>query len=473
MSSNGTQAMSRDKQQFEKMTKTSIPKVVVEMAIPTVVSMVVSSLYNIADTYFVSRLGTSASGAVGIVLPLMAIIQAIGFTLGMGSGARISRLLGEKKQEESETVGICGLIAALVFGAILSVCGIVWLKPIMTLLGATPTILPYSTKYALYILIAAPFMTGSFVLNNLLRSQGKARFAMIGIGSGALLNVGLDPLFIFTLKMGISGAALATAISQAIGFFALLTPFLLKKTVILLTLKRFTLHPMQYLLTLKNGLPSLFRQGLASIATILLNREASVYGDAPVAAMSIVGKIFMIMFSIGLGIGQGYMPVAGYNYGAKLYQRVRKAFSFTFYMGTVIMSVFGLSMYILAPFIVGLFVSDDPMVGVYGVKALRYQCLAMPLLPLGVVCNMTFQTIGRSWTATFLSSLRQGLYFIPLIYILPHFFRLTGLLGAQPAADILCFITNIPFAICFIRSLPKEDGYGGADNLREAAQTNA
>lgn len=455
--STGTQgngALSRDQKQFIKMTQTPIGPLVIQMAVPTIISMLVSSIYNMADTYFVASLGTSAAGAVGAVLPLMSVIQAAGFTLGMGGGSQISRLLGEKKKEQSETVAICALVSALAAGLLISVFGLIFSRELMRLLGATETILPYAIEYVRYILIAAPLMTGTFVLNNLLRCQGKAKFAMIGISSGALLNIALDPLFIFVFKLGISGAALATAVSQCVGFSLLLAVFLLKKSVFDLKIRRLARVPSTLLMILKNGLPSLVRQGAVSIATVILNRAASVYGDAPFAAMTIVTKIFMIVFSIGLGIGQGYMPVVGYNYGAKRFDRVRSAFRFTFLCGTATMTVFGAAMFIFAPAVLSAFVSDDPAVGEIGAYALRAQCLAMPFLALGVVCNMTFQTIGRSWLATFLSSLRQGIFFIPLLIILPRYIGLTGVEISQAVADVLTFLTCIPYSVSFLRSLP-------------------
>ena len=458
-----TAPLTRDQKQYIRMTTEPVGPLVVKMAVPMIISMLVTSIYNIADTYFVASLGTSAAGAVASVLPLMSIIQAVGFTLGMGSGAQISRLLGEKNKDRSESVAICALVSAFVFGLCVSCFGLVFSEQLLRLMGATDTILPYSQEYVRYILIAAPVMAATFVLNNLLRCQGKAKFAMIGVGSGALLNIGLDPLFIFVFNMGIRGAALATAVSQCVGFSVLLSMFIFKKSVFDLKFSRLT-HVFTTLLSiLKHGLASFVRQGAVSIATVILNRAASVYGDAPFAAMTIVTKVFMIIFSIGLGIGQGYMPVVGYNYGARRFDRVRKSFRFTFFCGTGLMTVLSALMFVFAPAVLSAFVSDDPAVGTVGAFALRAQCVAMPFLALGVVCNMTFQTIGRSWLAAFLSSLRQGIYFIPLLLILPRYIGLLGVETAQAAADILTFFTCIPYAISFLRSLPKENGAPAGD----------
>ena len=317
--------MDKHQQQYIKMTETPIPKLVVTLAIPMIISMLVSAIYNLADTFFVSKLGTSASGAVGVVFSLMAVIQAVGFMLGMGAGAQISRLLGQKKNEQANVVAINGLVASLIFGVLMMLIGIKYNEPILMLLGSTDTILPHAQAYASYIFYAAPFMAGSFLLNNILRAQGKAKFAMVGITVGGLLNIGLDPLFIFVFDMGTGGAALATAISQTIGFFVLLVPFLRDKTEVKLSLKYFSIKPIVLLRIMKNGLPSFIRQGFASAATVLLNRQASLYGDSAIAGMSIVLRIVMFIFVIMLGFGQGYQPVVGYNYGAKIYDRVKQA----------------------------------------------------------------------------------------------------------------------------------------------------
>lgn len=445
-----------DRAQFKKMTETPIGRIIMKMAVPTIVSMVVTSVYNIGDTYFVSQLGTSASGAVGTVFPMQAVIQAVGFMLGMGSGSQISRLLGEHKLEESERIAVSSLVASIVFGVIFTIAGLLGMDWVMYFLGATDTIKPFAVDYARYILFAAPIMAGSFVLNNVLRAQGSARFAMIGISTGAILNLFLDPLFIFNFNMGISGAAIATALSQFISFVLLFGAFLSGKSVIRLKLSRFTFSPVVHWRTIRNGLPSFIRQALASVATILLNRAAAQYGDDPVAAMSIVGKVFMIIFAVGLGVGQGYMPVLGYNYGAKLYDRSRRAFRFTLGMGTTIMCVLGVVIYILAPDIIGAFIKDSAMVTEVGSRALRAQCISLPLLSLGVVCNMTFQTIGRSWTSTFLSSARQGIFYIPLIILLPRYYGLTGIELTQAAADVCTFVLCVPFAVSFLRSMKKK-----------------
>lgn len=441
----------KDKQ-FEKMTNTPIPKLVSSLAIPTIISMLITSIYNMADTYFVSQLGTSASAATGIVFSLMAIIQAIAFAIGIGSGSTISRRLGEQNKEEADILGSSGFVTSLVFGFILLVFGNIFIEPLMIILGSTETILPYSISYAKYILFAAPFMATSFILNNILRAEGKANLAMVGISIGGIINIILDPIFIFSFKLGISGAAIATATSQFISFIILFSFYLRRKTIVQFSIKKISRNINTYFIILKNGMPSFFRQGLASIATVALNFNAGNYGDSAVAAMSIVGRICMLIFCVVIGYGQGYQPVVGYNYGAKNYHRVKESFLFTLKVGTSIMTVLAIIGFILSPKIMSWFISDLEVIKI-GTNALRYQCLVMPLMTLGVLSNMTFQAVGKPLHATFLTSCRQGIFFLPLIIILPKSFSLKGVEITQPISDILTFIISIPFIYNFFKKL--------------------
>lgn len=458
--------MDKHQQQYIKMTTTPVPKLIITLAIPMILSMLVSAIYNLADTYFVSQLGTSASGAVGVVFSLMATIQAVGFMLGMGTGAQISRLLGQKKNSQANVVAINGLVSAIIFGILMLVLGLKYHEQILLILGSTETILPHAEAYAQYIFYAAPFMAGSFVLNNILRSQGKAKFAMIGIMTGAVLNIGLDPLFIFGFDMGIGGAALATAIGQTIGFMVLLVPFFKKMTEVKLSFKFFSFKPIVLLRIMKNGLPSFIRQGFASAATVILNRQASLYGDSAIAAMSIVLRIVMFIFIIVIGFGQGYQPVVGYNYGAKIYERVKEAFVFSLKVGMLIMAFFAILGFIFAPGIMAVFLPEDAAVIEIGALAFRAQCIAMLFMPFSTLANMTFQSIGKSWTATFLSSLRQGIFFLPLIIFLPRFIGLAGVQFTQAISDVLTFLVCLPFVISFFVKLKKRDLYQPKDEIQ-------
>lgn len=439
--------------QYKKMTGTPIPKLIVTLAVPTIISMMVTAIYNMADTFFVSQLGTSAAGAVGIVFSLMAIIQAVGFMLGMGSGSLISGLLGQKNQKQADIVGTTGVFMAAAFGVVVTVTGLIFLGPLLDLLGATPTILPYAKDYARYILLGAPIMCVSFVLNNILRSEGKASLAMIGITFGGILNIALDPIFIFLFDMGISGAAIATLISQCISFLILLWCFLMHKSVIHLSVRNIGKNSLIYKNILVTGFPSFCRQGLASIATAALNVNAAVYGDAAVAAMSIVGRLFLLVLSVMIGFGQGFQPVVGYNYGAQKYTRVKEAIFFTLRTGVILMSVLALAGFLLAPQLMAVFRKEDLDVIEIGAYAVKAQCLVLPIFPLGVVCNMTFQVLRKSWQATILAAARQGIFFLPLILFLPQVIGLRGVQLTQPIADALTFAACFVFLIPFLREL--------------------
>ncbi|MCQ2482889.1 MAG: MATE family efflux transporter [Clostridia bacterium] len=448
--------LTQEQKQFNRMTKTPICPLIMKLALPTTISMLVTSVYNLADTFFVSQIDTSASGAVSVVFSLMAIIQAIGFTLGMGGGSIISRSLGAKNQKKASEVFSTAFFSALALGVIIAVLGIAFSEPLMNFLGAVPSVLPYAQAYSKYILFGAPIMMGSYVLNNVWRAEGKAVFSMIALGLGGIINIFLDPVFIYKLDLGISGAAIATLISQLVSFILLFIPVLQHKNVSSLGFKYFSRNLSLNADIWLTGLPSLLRQGLSSISTILLNKVAgAIAGAAALSAMGIFSKIFMMIFCVGLGIGQGYQPVLGYNYGARKLKRVRQAFIFTFVFSTGIMVAFGLALYIFAPDIMPLFISDPEVIDI-GTYALRFEALVMPLLPINVMCNMTFQSLGHRFKASFLSCLRQGLFFIPCIYVLSNFWGIRGIEAVQPISDILTFIVSIPFAIVFLRKLSKE-----------------
>jgi putative MATE family efflux protein len=445
--------------QYHKMTETPVSKLILSLSVPTVISMLVTSIYNTADTFFVSNLGTSATGAVGVIFSLMALIQAVGFTLGMGTGSRMSRLLGQQKQEEAEQVLASGFVAALVLGLCITVLGLLFLDQLVWLLGSTETIFPYARDYGKYILIGAPVMGASFVMNNALRAEGRAVLSMVGITAGGILNIALDPVFIFVLDMGISGAALATILSQTVSFCILLGCYLLKKSTMRLHPQAASRHLRDYWLTIKNGLPSFFRQGLSSVSAVALNLAAAVYGDAAVAAMSVVNRVFMFILSAMIGIGQGFQPVAGFNYGARKFRRVREAFHFTLTLGSSLMTLLAVAGWFAAPWVIRLFGSDPDFLSI-GIYAMRVQCFGLLFQPLGVVSEMTFQSVGRSWEATFLSSARRGIFFIPLILILPRLVGLRGVQFSQPVSDVLSALLCLPFLFFFFRELRDKDQEG-------------
>lgn len=436
------------------MTTDPVCPLIVRLAVPTIISMLITAVYNTADTYFVSQLNKSASGAVGIVMPLMALIQAVGFTLGMGAGSNISRLLGEKQNEKACEYGSKALFAAIALGAVITGVCFIFFEDLLLLLGSTDTILPFARDYAFYILCAAPLFTALFVLNNILRGEGKAFFSMMGVAAGGLLNIIIDPIFINNLSLGIAGAAIATAISQLVSVVILLVPFIFKKTIIRLSFSKLFRNTGVYLQILRIGLPSLLRQGLASLATILLNNSAANISDAAVSAMTIVTKVSMMINSAFIGFGQGFQPVVGYNHGAGLHDRVRRAFMFTLGVGTGLLTVLGIATWIFAERIMNAFIDDSEVVKI-GIAALRAQCIATPFMAPGIVTNMVLQSVGKAFGACVLSSARQGLFFIPLILTLPHFFGTQGLIWSQPVADLLTLVAAIPFGVIFLKNLKK------------------
>lgn len=441
--------------EYIKMTQTPIPKLVITLGIPTTVSMLVTNIYNMADTYFVSTLGTSASGAVGVVFGLMAIIQAIGFMFGHGAGSIIARKLGEKKQDMASCIASAGFFSALAAGILLAVFGLIFSEPLMRILGSTDTILPYAKTYGSCILIASPIMAGSFAMNNILRYEGKAALAMIGLTTGGVLNIFGDWLLIVKCGMGVEGAGIATAVSQLISFAILLSMFVRKKTACRLSLRCFSRDRRDLLMIIKTGFPSLIRQGLSSAATMLLNGQAGRYGDAAVAAMAIVNRICFLIFSFGLGIGQGFQPVAAFNYGAEKYRRVKSAFFFTWGVSEVCLGSIALLGMLLSSGLVGFF-RNDPMVIEIGTFALRAQLAALFFQPLSILSNMLFQSIGKNVIASFLAALRSGVLFIPAILILPAVMGMTGVEIAQTAADIAAFFVAVPFVVHFFRRLPAD-----------------
>lgn len=441
---------------YKQMVGQPIPRLILRLSVPTVIAMLVTAVYNIADTFFVSRLGTSASGAVGVVFSLMAIIQAVGFTLGMGAGSLVSRSLGKKDTETANIYFCSALFAAVVVGTAIAIVCRLCVDDLVRALGATDTIFVYARDYARIVVLGGPIMCASFVMNNVLRSEGRATLSAIAISLGGVLNIGLDALFVMKLNMGVAGAATATIIGQSVSCAALVVCYLSGKSVNKLSFKKISFRFKYYWEILKIGFPSLCRQGLASIATVTLNIHAAVYGDAAVAAMSIVGKSFMFILAIIIGIGQGFQPVSGYNFGAKRYDRVQKAFWFTVLCGSVCMTISAVALWFLAPNVMRIFIANDPEVVEIGAYAMRAQCIALVLQPFTVSTNMLHQSIGKAWSATFLACCRQGVFFLPLIYILPNYFGLQGVQLTQACSDVLALFATIPFLVITLKQLSKK-----------------
>lgn len=429
--------MSKSMTQEEKyimMTEAPIPGLVGRLAVPTIISMMVTSIYNMADTFFVGRIGTSATAAVGVVFPVMAVIQALGFFCGHGSGNCISRKLGAQDEKAAEELAATGFFGGLLVGLLVLILGEIFLEPLSLLLGSTETILPYTKAYLQIILIGAPYMTAQFVLNNQIRFQGNAFYAMIGVTVGAILNIILDPIFIFMFDMGITGAALATILSQFVSFLLLLGALHISGCIPI-RLKNVRFFGIRTKEIAGGGLPSLFRQGLSSVSTMVLNIAANPYGDAAIAAMSVVTRITFFANSALIGFGQGFQPVCGFNYGAKKFDRVRGAFWFCVKTSTCALVILAVVGAILSGHLIGIF-RDDPEVIRIGTTTLRFQCSTLILSGWIVMNNMMMQTMGKTFYASLLASARQGLFFIPALLILPALFHLLGIQMAQAVADI-------------------------------------
>ncbi len=447
--------MDAQEQKYLQMTQPPVEKLICKLAVPCIISMLVTSFYNMADTFFVGMLNSNAAtGAVGVVFSMMAIIQAVGFFFGQGSGTFISRALGQKEYHEANEMAATGFYSALGVGLLICILGQIFLEPLAYLLGSTETILPYTKAYLQVILLGAPWMTASFVLNNQLRFQGGAMYAMVGITTGAVLNIILDPVMIFAMNLGVAGAGWATIISQLVSF-CLLYLGCTKGGNIRIRVRNIRLKWYYFVMIFKGGLPSLARQCLASLATICLNHAARPMGDAVIAAMGVVQRIAMFGASTMLGFGQGFQPVCGFNYGAKLYDRVKKGFWFSVKISTAVLMVVAAAGFVFAPQLIALF-RDDPEVIACGTLALRLQCLSFPAHGWIVMSNMMEQSIGRTVSATFLAVARQGLFFIPLVLILSSTLGLLGIQMTQACADILTLAFAIPIHIHVMRHLGEE-----------------
>lgn len=446
--------MDAQEEKYRKMTTPPVERLICRLAVPCIVSMLVTAFYNMADTYFVGMLkSNAATGAVGVVFSVMAVIQAVGFFFGQGSGNFISRELGKKHYTEASQMAATGFFSALATGLVICVLGQLFLEPLALFLGSTRTILPYTQAYLRVILFGAPWMCASFVLNNQLRFQGSASYGMVGIVTGAIVNIILDPILIFGMDLGVAGAGWATIISQLLGFFLLLAGTR-RGGNIRIHLKNFRFSGQLFLWIFKGGVPSLARQSLASVATICLNNAAMAYGDAAIAAMSVVQRITMFGASAMLGFGQGFQPVCGFNYGAGLYGRVRRGFWFCIRVSTVCLLVIAALGYGFAPKLIALF-RDDAQVITYGTTALRYQCLTFCLHGWVVTSNMMQQSMGKTIPATFLSIARQGLFFIPLVWVLNGLLGFTGIQLSQPAADAITFLCAVPIQLHVLRGMGK------------------
>ena len=444
-------ANAQDKK-FLMMTTQPISRLVVRLAIPSIITMMISAIYNMADTFYVSRIDVQSPAAVGIVFSYMALIQAIAFFFGQGSANYVSRALGARDRKNAAKIASTGFFSSLITGVLIASAGFIFMDKFLLILGSTKTILPYARAYFKYILLGTPFIMSSFVINNQMRFQGNAFIAMLGITSGAVLNIILDPIFIFLLKMGVSGASLATMISQCVSFVIL---FRLSgyRDGIKLSIKNFRPEIWHYREITAGGLPSLGRQGLASVSIAYMNQLAGFYGDTAIAALSIVFRVTMFATSIVLGFGQGFQPVCGFNFGARKFDRVKRAFWFSVGVITVYCLCLSIMGHIFAENIIALFRPDDIELITLGSLALRRECLVYTTIAFVTMSNMLLQSTRKTIRATALSTSRQGFMLALSLYVGRKFWGLTGIIAAQPAADGLTFLLAVPFTWSVLREM--------------------
>ncbi len=444
--------------EYRRMTESSVTRLVLSLSLPAILSQMITSIYNMADTFFVTGLGDSAVGAVSVVYALQSIIQAVGYGLAMGAGSLVSRCLGEKDDEGASRYASSAFFSAFFFGLLLAVVCLVDLDGLLLFCASTETILPHAVDYAFIILLGAPLMCSSFVISNVLRAEGKATLAMFGLTVGGVLNMVLDPIFIFGLDMGVAGAALATVLSQTVGFGFLLSFYIAGKSIVKLSIRRVGRRFGDYGLIVKTGLPTVFRQGLGSVATTLLNVRVKVYGDAAIAAVGLANKVYMLLRGLIIGVGQGFQPVAGYNYGAGKPRRVKQAFLVAVALGTCLSVVSSLSLLLFSESIIGFFGPETAEVTRIGARMLRFLGMTIPVLGYSTFVNQLYQSLGYVTGATFLASCRQGICFVPLIILLPVALGLDGILLAQGLSDLATCLISIPFHIYFHRRVLSDDG---------------
>lgn len=441
--------------QYRKMTETPVEKLVAALAVPTVLSMLVTNIYNLVDTAFVGTLGNSASGAVGVVFGFMSILQAVAFMCGQGAGSVMSRSLGHKDDETATRYTSTGFFLSLILGVLIGLFSLLFLNPLVYALGSTDTIAPYAKTYIFWIILAAPFMSSSLTMNNLLRYEGRAKLGMLGLMTGGVLNIAGDAILIFGFQLGVEGAGISTAVSQFISFLILLYMFLSGRTQTKIRISCVDWHLKTVGNIAATGFPSLLRQALNSVATILLNSHASVYGDAAVAAMSIVSRISFFVMALAIGIGQGFQPVSSFNYGAAKYDRVKRAFWFTFGLSEILLILTVIPVYIFAEPLIRVF-RDDAEVADLALRALRLQAVTLVTVPITMVTEMGFQSTGQRVLAAVSSSMRSGVVFIPVLLVLARVRGMAGIQEAQPVAFVIAFFISLYMSRIFMKRVDKK-----------------
>ncbi|WP_434309465.1 MATE family efflux transporter [Hominifimenecus sp. rT4P-3] len=438
-----TEKNQQDKRKNKMMTE-PISKVIPKMAIPTIVAFLITSIYNLADTYFVSSLGTNATAAVSVNASLDQIIMMAGSMLAVGANSYIARLLGAREEQKASRVLSTAFFLAIAFGAVVMVLGLTCMQPMVRLLGATDTCEQYSIQYATYVVLVAPFMAASFVMNQCLRAEGSAVLSMIGMGFGGILNCILDPIFIFGLDLGVAGASMATAISKLVSFAILIFPYLARRSILRISLSRFQANRENLYQIVSVGSSSMFRSGLGVVSGIVLNNIAGNISDAVLAGIGISNKIMMFPFGFILGFGSGFQPVAGFNWGAKRYDRVMESYRFSSRLALIGAAAMGLALGIFARPVIYLFSETDPAVQSIGALCIRLQCLALPVHGWVAVVNMFCAGLGDVKGALLLSTARQGSCFLPIVLPMAWLWGEMGVASVQAVADVLSLFLAVP-----------------------------
>ena len=437
------------------MLNEPISRIIPKMAVPTIVAFLINSIYSLADTYFVSSLGTNATAAVSVNASLDQLIMMCGSMLAMGANSYIARLLGQGEDKKASQVLSTAFFSAFSLGAILLVLGSVFMTPMVRLLGATPTCEAYSIDYATYVLLAAPFMASNFVMNQCLRSEGSATLSMVGMGFGGILNCVLDPIFIFGLDMGVAGASAATAISKLVSFVILVFPYITRRSLLHLSIRNF--RPTRDIITqvVSVGSSSMFRSGLAVLAAIMLNDLAGEISDSVLAGIGVSTKIMMFPFSIILGFGNGFQPVAGFNWGAKRYDRVAKSYRFSSAVALIGSLVMAVGLAVFSDQLIILFAGEDMEMRKIGAFCIFTQCIALPIHAWVAIVNMLCVGLGNAKGAFLLATARQGSCFIPILYPLAWIWSAYGVASVQAAADVLSLVLAVPMAIAMTKKIKK------------------
>lgn len=436
--------------QYERMTTAPVSSLIMSLAVPSMVTTLISSVYNLADTFFVGQIGTSATAAVGVVFSVPMVLNALGFWVGTGGSNLVSRMLGAKQQKEADATASTAFFLSFFFGLLVAVVGIAAGAPLMRLLGATETNLPYAVAYGRYIFIGAPFSASSLALSQCIRAEGKSRESMIGQVTGGVLNMVLDPLFIFVFDWGISGAAIATALSQIIAWGILLSYYVRKQTQVQIAFRLLYRRPEEYGLLFTTGFPSLCRHGCNMFANVVLNLVAGGWGDAAIAAMSVASRLLYLSNAVSLGLIEGCQPVIGYAHGMKNHKRVKDAFWFTARTAMLSMCAFAVVGILFAPGLIGLF-RDDPEVIRIGATALRLICISLPFSAFMSCVSTLFQVVGRTLASSILVFSRQILFYVPALLILPRLLGLIGLQASGPLADLLIFAVALPMVLHYFK----------------------